>query len=73
MEPTSSPRQNVAELQKQVELLSLERKQYLDELSNGELLKLQLKETRKDAKHLSKRKKRLQAMADIEGSKDEVI
>jgi len=71
MEP-SIPHQNVAELQKEVQRLSLERKQYLDELSNGELLKLHLKETRKDAKHLSKHKKRLQAIADIEGAKDKV-
>ena len=73
MEPTNSPRQNLAELREKAERLTLEKNQYLDELSNGEILKMQLREMRKDAKHLSKQKKRLQAMANIEGPNEEVI
>ena len=73
MEPTKSPRQNLAELKEKAERLTLEKNQYLDELSNGEILKMQLREMRKDAKHLSKQKKRLQAMANIEGPNEEVI
>lgn len=73
MEPTKSPRQNLAELKEKAERLALEKNQYLDELSNGEILKMQLREMRKDAKHLSKQKKRLQAMANIEGPNEEVI
>lgn len=72
MEPNTTP-QTVADLQKKVEQLALEKNQYLNELSNGEILKMQLKETRKDAKHLSKQKHRLRAMADIEVSREEVI
>ena len=34
---------------------------------------MQLKETRKDAKHLSKQKQRLRAMVDIDVSRKEVI
>ena len=67
------PVQRVAELQKKIERLSLERDQYLDTLSNSDILKLQLRETRKDAKLLSKQRKKLQAMADIEGDNGEVI
>lgn len=67
------PVQRVAELQKRIQRLSLERDQYLDTLSNSDILKLQLRETRKDAKLLSKQRKKLQAMADIEGENGEVI
>lgn len=67
------PVQRVAELQKKIQRLSLERDQYLDTLSNSDILKLQLRETRKDAKLLSKQRKKLQAMADIEGENGEVI
>lgn len=75
-EPTRNiemPVQRLAELQKEIERLSLERNQYLDTLSNSDILKLQLRETRKDAKLLSKQRKKLQAMADIEGENGEVI
>ena len=71
MEP-ATPTNTLAELQRKVDQLSLEKNQYLDDLSNAEIFKMQLRETRKDAKHLSKQKKRLQAMADIEGT-NEVI
>ena len=67
------PVQRVVELQKKIQRLSLERDQYLDTLSNSDILKLQLRETRKDAKLLSKQRKKLQAMADIEGENGEVI
>ena len=67
------PVQRVAELQMKIQRLSLERDQYLDTLSNSDILKLQLRETRKDAKLLSKQRKKLQAMADIEGENGEVI
>lgn len=67
------PVQRLAELQKEIERLSMEKNQYLDTLSNSDILKLQLRETRKDAKLLSKQRKKLQAMADIEGANDEVI
>lgn len=63
--------QRFAELQKEVERLSMEREQYLETLSNSDILKLQLRETRKDAKLLSKQRKKLQAMANIEN--EEVI
>ena len=72
MEPNTTP-QTVADLQKKVEQLALEKNQYLNELSNGEILKMQLKETRKDAKHLSKQNQQLRAMVDIEVSRKEVI
>lgn len=72
MEPNTTPR-TVADLQKKVDQLALEKNQYLNELSNGEILKMQLKETRKDAKHLSKQKHRLRAMADIEVSREETL
>lgn len=67
------PIPRLAELQKEIERLSSERNQYLDTLSNSDILKLQLRETRKDAKLLSKQRKKLQAMADIEGANEEVI
>jgi len=76
MEETNSnemPVQRLAELQKEVERLALERNQYLDTLSNSDILKLQLRETRKDAKLLSKQRKKLLAMSDIEGANGEVI
>lgn len=69
-EPTKSPHKNKAELQQEFQRLSLEKHQYLDDLNNGEMLKMQLKETRRDAKHLSKQRERLQALADI--AKEEV-
>lgn len=69
MEP-ATPTNTLAELQRKVDQLSLEKNQYLDDLSNAEIFKMQLRETRKDAKHLSKQKKRLQAMADIEGTNE---
>ncbi|XP_020627612.1 TNFAIP3-interacting protein 1-like isoform X1 [Orbicella faveolata] len=65
------PIPRLAELQKEIERLSSERNQYLDTLSNSDILKLQLRETRKDAKLLSKQRKKLQAMADIEGANEE--
>lgn len=65
MEANDTPCQQVAELQREYERLSLEKDQYLQTLNNSEALKLQLRETRKDAKHLSKQKKKLQAMTDI--------
>lgn len=67
------PIPRLAELQKEIERLSSERNQYLDTLSNSDILKLQLRETRKDAKLLSKQRKKLQAMADIEGANEEVV
>lgn len=70
---TKMPVQGLAELQKEIERLSLERDQYLETLSESDILKLQLRETRKDAKLLSKQRKKLQAMADIEGANGEVI
>lgn len=73
MEPSNKAPQQVAELQKEYQRLSLEKNQYLETLSNSDTLKLQLRETRKDAKHLSKQKKKLQAMADINGPDEEVI
>lgn len=73
MEQSNMSPQQVAELQKEIDRLSLEKDQYLETLSNGEALKLQLRETRKDAKHLSKQMKKLQAMADIEGTSNEEV
>lgn len=73
MEQNNMSPQQVAELQKEIDRLSLEKDQYLETLSNGEALKLQLRETRKDAKHLSKQMKKLQAMADIEGTSNEEV
>ena len=73
MEPTSSSLKDLDDLRKEAERLSHENNQYLGELSNGEIFKMQLKETRKDAKHLSKQKKRLQAMADTRAAREEVI
>lgn len=67
------PIPRLAELQKEIERLSSEKNQYLDTLSNSDILKLQLRETRKDAKLLSKQRKKLQAMADIEGANEEVV
>lgn len=69
-EPTKSPHKNKAELQQEFQRLSLEKHQYLDDLNNGEMLKMQLKETRRDAKHLSKQRERLQALADIAKEED---
>lgn len=68
---TKMPVQGLAELQKEIERLSLERDQYLETLSESDILKLQLRETRKDAKLLSKQRKKLQAMSDIEGANGE--
>ena len=65
--------QRFNELQQEVERLSMERDQYLETLSNSDALKLQLRETRKDAKVLSKQRKKLQAMANIDGTNEEVI
>lgn len=73
MEANDTPCQQVAELQREYERLSLEKHQYLQTLNNSEALKLQLRETRKDAKHLSKQKKKLQAMTDIGKSSEEVM
>ena len=74
LEPTqNSPSKNLVDLRKEADRLSKENVQYLGELSNGEILKMQLKETRKDAKHLSKQKKRLQAMTDTRAAGEEVI
>ena len=70
-ETNNTSTQRFAELQKEVERLSMEREQYLETLSNSDILKLQLRETRKDAKLLSKQRKKLQAMANIEN--EEVI
>lgn len=74
MEDTNSTvAQRYAELQQEVERLSMEKEQYLETLSNSDALKLQLRETRKDAKSLSKQRKKLQAMANIDGTNEEVI
>ncbi len=74
MEETSNTSaQRFAELQKELERLSVERDQYLETLNNSDVLKLQLRETRKDAKHLSKQRKKLQAMANIDATSEEVI
>ena len=73
MEANDTPCQQVAELHREYERLSLEKHQYLQTLNNSEALKLQLRETRKDAKHLSKQKKKLQAMTDIGKSSEEVM
>ena len=73
MDANDTPCQQVAELQREYERLSLEKHQYLQTLNNSEALKLQLRETRKDAKHLSKQKKKLQAMTDIGKSSEEVM
>lgn len=72
-EPTKSPHKNKAELQQEFQRLSLEKHQYLDDLNNGEMLKMQLKETRRDAKHLSKQRERLQALADVAKKEVHVI
>ena len=74
-EPTKSPRayKNKVELQQEFQRLSLEKHQYLDDLNNGEMLKMQLRETRRDAKHLSKQRERLQALADTTKKEVHVI
>ncbi|KAL9957935.1 hypothetical protein ACROYT_G034893 [Oculina patagonica] len=72
MEETSNTSaQRFAELQKELERLSVERDQYLETLNNSDVLKLQLRETRKDAKLLSKQRKKLQAMANIDATSEE--
>lgn len=49
------------DLKKELERLSIEKRQYLDEIKNAEVFKMQLKETRKEGKHLEKKKERLEA------------
>ena len=62
----SEPANNRDDLKKEFERLSLEKSQYLDEISNAEVFKMQLKETRKKGKHLEKKKERLEArLADV--------
>lgn len=68
----SEPASNRDDLKKELERLSLEHGQYLDEMRNAEVFKMQLKETRKEGKHLEKKKERLEArLADV--TKEEVF
>ena len=63
---------NRDDLKKELERLSIENRQYLDEIENAEMFKMQLKETRKEGKHLEKKKERLEArLAGF--SKEEVL
>ena len=63
---------NRDDLKKELERLSIEQRQYLDEIKNAKVFKMQLKETRKEGKHLEKKKERLEArLADF--SKEEVL
>lgn len=57
------------DLKKELERLSIEKRQYLDEIKNAEVFKMQLKETRKEGKHLEKKKERLEARL----AKEEVL
>ena len=59
-----TPFKDTDDLKKEIERLSTEKNQYLDKLRNGENVKVQLRETRKDGKYLTKKMKRLQALAD---------
>ena len=73
MEDTNSTAaQRLAELQQEVERLSVEMDN-LETPSNSDALKSQLREACKDAKVLSKQRKKLQAMANIDGTNEEVI
>ncbi|XP_029211273.2 myosin-6-like [Acropora millepora] len=62
---------NRDDLKMELERLSIENRQYLDEMKNAEVFKMQIKETRKEGKHLEKKKERLEArLADF--SKEEI-